>query len=493
MPVLALAHGHKVNEHHSQAKAVSLPQQERLRHLYCIGSTGSGKSFFAEALLLQDIRNKTPFGLIEPEGELYERCIRHHLIETIDFSQPIQPQIEALAEQMVLIEPSRLQFSLPLNVLRVPKGIHPYTTIDETILAFKKAWHEAWGARLEDILRNSLLLLQEFGLTLAELPRLLSEKDFRESLAKKSTNPDVKIFWLEHLKGIKSQEYRYWIESTRNKVSAFVSSPFIKPMISQQDCLDFQELMDSGKTCLIHISQKHLKESGSLLGMLFVSRIALGARGREVNPETPPWYLYVDEFQNYATETFLDLITAARKTKLGLALFHQNLSQRPFDKDPAFIETILSNAHTLIVFSLSRKDAQRLAPELFEATGEKVKTRKRHWVWGAYGEPKFWSVKEEWEHYYSQLQNQKTRECFIKMKWVASTMPFACHTFDMARELEIDQKIVEDFKQASFEIHSTKSETVNEQLILREQAFKPEKAKVAMDYGEKIDPPAQPK
>ena len=205
-----LANGHFLEADYkrkSRATDLFIPSEHRLRHLYSIGSTGSGKTLFLQSIILQDLQSQTPFGLIDPEGDLYKKAIAHYLKENKE------TPLEELAEKMVLIEPSNDQYALPLNCLHIPPEYKPYTVVDDMLFAFKKAWKDSWGDRMADILRNSFMLLIEHGLTLNEMPKLLNDKSFRVKLAKQSKNPDLRGFWLEHLEGIRASEYRYWIES----------------------------------------------------------------------------------------------------------------------------------------------------------------------------------------------------------------------------------------------------------------------------------------
>lgn len=457
-----LAYGNYLNPDYKKASPIInllIPPPHRLRHLYCIGGTGSGKTMFMESVISQDIKGKAAFGLIDPEGDLYTRTISHFLIENPD------TPLDELAEKLVLIEPSNDRYALPLNCLKALGDYKPYTIVDNMLFAFRKAWKDSWGDRMADIMRNSMLLLIEHGYTLNEMPKLLNDKQFRTNLAKRSKNQDLRGFWLEHLEGIRASEYRYWIESTRNKISAFISNPYIRPLISQKETIDFKEIMDSGKTCLIYISQDHLKESGDLLGMLLVTKMLMSAMAREdiSSGNTNPWYLYIDEFQNYATDSFLEILTQARKRGLGLFIQHQNLSQPPFDENKEFINTILSNAHTQVYFSLSRHDAEKMAKEIFGATGDKVKTRKKHWLWGDYGEPRFWSVQEEWEHFFSELENQATQECYVRLKGLNENRPFVGRTYQMDGKLAGDPDKLAELKELCFKRHCVPIEKVREE------------------------------
>ncbi|NOT32988.1 MAG: type IV secretory system conjugative DNA transfer family protein [Candidatus Eisenbacteria bacterium] len=395
-----------------EARDIELSPPDRLRSVYFIGSSGSGKSSALETLLVQDIHDGVGFGVFDVEDRLVPRVLRH-LVDAGREPVLIDPTIG----------PSRL------NVLHVPEGVHPHTVVEGCLQAFRRAWFDSWGARLEDLLRHSLILFVEQGLTIAELPHFLSDAAWRERVAQASQDQRARSYFLDHLRAISQREVRVWVESTRNKAAAFANNPFIQPSIAAEDCLDFQKLMDEGRPLIVNLPETILGDSGKLLAMLIVSRLYQAALQRREGAR--PWFLYADEFQNFATRSFIDLVTRSRKRGVGSVIAHQTISQPPFDSNPEFLSSLLANTAVHVVMQVGREDAERFAKEIFPASGTEAKRRKKHWMWGDFGDPQFYSVNEEREAQCRELEHQHQRECFVKVKRNDGTEVFVAQSYDL--------------------------------------------------------------
>jgi hypothetical protein len=414
----------------------------------------------------QDAVQGQAFGIIDVEETLSESCLGY--LEHLG----VEP------ERVVVCDPTATEATLPLNFLHVPEGAHPHVVIEDLVFAMRRAWADVWGPRLDDILRHSLALLQEHRLTLAELPLLLSDKKFRETLAEQSKDERLRLFFISHLGNVPAREWRVWIEAVRNKASAFAGNPFVTPMIAADTCVDFRSIMDEGKFLVVNLPERVLKDSGKLLGMMLVTRIYAAALQR---PEgSLPWFLYADEFQSIASRSFLDLVTRSRKRGVGVIVAHQNLTQPPFDRDPGFLDTVLANCATQCFFSVGRTDAERLAKEVFPATGTiPKKTKKKDALWGGDEVQSFYSVSEEREHAIHEMETQQPRECFIKLKggdtYVATTydLPEAGDGSDLAR--------------ASVRLHGVPPESIVARRIERLASLTPQKGKRG-----RFDPSARP-
>jgi hypothetical protein len=218
------------------------------------------------------------------------------------------------------------------------------------------------------------------------------------------------------------------VESSRNKWSAFLSNPFIRPILGcGRSTINFRDIIDNGKWLIVNVSRDKLKESRRLLGALIVALIHQAALARE---HTPPdqrvcHFLWIDEFQEFWTPTYLHILEGARKYALGLSAFHQNLSQPPFDTNPGSIDTILSNTHTRIVFNVSHKDGLRLGGEVFLPTGAETKFQETQWFGIPTEEPRLWSMNEEREHYASELMRQQPTEAYVSFKGTGHDEPFS--------------------------------------------------------------------
>jgi hypothetical protein len=457
---LFLGRGYRLGDGPERSQDVSIPSELRRRSSYTCGQAGSGKTSLFKTETHQDVQAEQGFALIDVEDTLGPDVLAY--------------LAEALAEprRVVVVDPTRTEAAVPLNPLYVPPGVHPHTRVEDVLASCRRAWWDSWGARLEDILRHSLTLFVELKLTLAELPRFISDGEFRKRCVAASADPDTRLFFEGHLGGIRPSEYRTWVESTRNKIDAFVGNPFIRPMIAAETCLDFRALMDRGDWFILLLPDRVLRDSGKLLGMLCVSMIFSAALQR---PEgSSLWPVYADEYQTVASRGFVDLITRARKRGIGVSVAHQSLSQPPFDRDPAFVDTMLSNCAVQCYFQMGRKDAERLAPEVFPITGTQVKRRKKHPIWGDFGDPTFYSVQEEKEHAIGQLEHQKPREFFVKIKGDQGTEVWVCETYDVpecsATEDDVEQLVI-----GSLANHGVSLEAIQKAQIARLARFESRK------------------
>ncbi|MEM0172466.1 MAG: TraM recognition domain-containing protein [Thermoproteota archaeon] len=241
-------------------------------------------------------------------------------------------------------------------------------------LALRQIETYGWGARMEDLLRNTLIALIEAGLTLIDLPRFLIDEDFRENVLERAQHPIAKKYF-ERFNSLAERTRGEWMEPTLNKVNAFLSDNRIREMFSfEKSSFNFREMMDNKKILLIKLDRGRLKENGDLIGSLLMTKIRMAAFSRSNIPKEKrvPFYLYIDEFQNFATKEFIDTLSEARKYGLSLIMAHQNLSQLPKDLQ----DSILTNCGIQCYFKVARRDAERLAKEAFETSGIKVKAVK---------------------------------------------------------------------------------------------------------------------
>ena len=367
-----------------QQKGVA--QETRGRHFYIVGATGSGKTKFLETLLYQDIKNGLGFGIVDPHGDLTED-IKGYLYllkgKTSDFLQ----------ESVVLIDPTDKNNTVTFNPLEQTTGESPARVASELTEAFKKIWKDAWGARMEDLLKNTLIALIENNLTLAELRLFLTDPQVRQKVLEK-VNHDVCREYFEQFNSLPRNKQNEWMESTLNKVDAFVFDPDIRQMLaSPKSSFNLREVMDEGKILLVKLDKGRLKGNADLLGSLLLAKIQAAAFSRTdiLESERRDFYLYIDEFQNFATESFITMLSEARKYRLALTLAHQQLAQLPTPLRAA----ILSNCRLQAYFQISRDDSNILAKESLVPI---------------YNDP------PGWEWYVQQLQELGDRQCVIKNK-----------------------------------------------------------------------------
>jgi energy-coupling factor transporter ATP-binding protein EcfA2 len=252
---IVLAEGRLFGEQRRRIRSIYLPKNINNQHLACIGSSGCGKTRFLYTLIEQILETQNgSVILIDPHGDLH-----NNVLSLIAQKVYGEEKIE-FAERLVLIEPAKLEYgSIGMNVLEQEEGQLPYEIVAELVSAFHAIWEEAWGARMEDLLRSCCLVLQEVGLTLVEMPWLLMDGDFRKYVVSQIKNDDVKMYFDKHFHGFRDTDQKFFIESTRNKVAAFTSNPYLKPILGQQQStVRFAEIMNSGKICLINLSRNHL-------------------------------------------------------------------------------------------------------------------------------------------------------------------------------------------------------------------------------------------
>jgi len=318
--------------------------------MYIIGKTGTGKTTLIENMIISDIKAGNGLAVIDPHGDLVE-----HLLSFIP---------KRRINETVYFNPSDLDYPVAFNPLEKVDRDHRHLVASGLISVFKKIWHEFWGPRTEHILRNALLALLDYpGSTLLDLPLILVDKDFRKRVLEKVTNPQVKDFWLTEF-----ERYSAWFRSEavapiQNKVGQFLATPLMRNIVGQaKSTIDFRKIMDEGMILIVNLSKGKIGEDNcALLGAMIVTKIQLAALSRGDIPEwkRKPFYLYVDEIQNFLTLSFADILSEARKYGLNLILAHQYIEQL----DEKMKAAILGNVGTIISFRIGAEDAKYLDRE----------------------------------------------------------------------------------------------------------------------------------
>ena len=368
----------------TQLKGVK--QSHRDAHFYIVGATRSGKTKFLESLIEQDIKNGLGFGVIDPHGDLTED-VKGYLWLCSGRSQ------EFVQEKVVLIDPTDENRTVAFNPLEKTRGESSARVASELTEAFKKIWKDSWGARMEHLLKNTLIALVENNLTLAELHPFLTDSLVRRKVLEKVNHAGCREYF-ERFNSLRVNTQDEWMESTLNKVDAFLFDDNLRQMLSSpKSSFNLREVMDEGKILLVKLDKGRLKGNADLLGSLLLAKIQAAAFSRTDLPESKRqrFYLYIDEFQNFATESFSTMLAEAGKYKLALILAHQNLAQLP----PPLRATILSNCGLQAYFRISRDDANILAKESLAS---------------------IYSTPPGWEEYIKILQELHPRVCFIKNK-----------------------------------------------------------------------------
>jgi type IV secretory pathway TraG/TraD family ATPase VirD4 len=332
----------------AQSTSFGIKQPDRLSHLYAIGKTGVGKSSLLERLAQQDLAAGRGFTLIDPRGDLVERVSeadqQDERIVYLDATDPRQP------------------FGYnPLRRVRDDKIPLAASGLLETL---KKLWPDAWGVRMEHVLRGSLYaLLERDGSSLPDILRLYTDDDFRQAVTDNLRNQVVGRFWTDEFEKYPARLRAEAVAPIQNKLGALLSDPTLyRILVTPKVDLRFRTLMDEGRVLLVNLAKGRLGEdSANVLGSLLVSTIGLAALSRADRPTASrrPFFLYVDEFQSFTTLSFVNMMSELRKYGLGLTLAHQHLHQL----EPDIRHAVLGNAGTLISFRVGAEDAAHLAKE----------------------------------------------------------------------------------------------------------------------------------
>src|SRR5215467_3043399 len=332
------------------AKPFGIKKADRRSHIYVIGKTGTGKSTLLETLIRQDIVNGEGLALLDPHGDLVEKVLRavpdKNKGDLIYFNVPDNP----------------LGFNPLEKVAPEKRSLAAAGLLD----AFKKIWADSWGPRLEHILRNAFLaLLDQPQATLADVLRLLDDLTFRREVATRVYNTQVRNFWLREYENYPLRLRAEAIAPIQNKVGAFLTDPLLNRILTQKrSAFDLRQVMDEGKILLVNLAKGKIgADASALLGALLVTKIGLAGLTRtDVREEKRrDFYLYLDEFQNFATLSLANMLSELRKYRLNMILSHQYQSQL----EPQVRDAILGNTGTIISFRLGLTDAEMLAGEFY--------------------------------------------------------------------------------------------------------------------------------
>lgn len=331
---------------------------DRRRHMYVIGKTGMGKSTLLENMIIQDIRAGRGLAVVDPHGDLVEKVIRYIPSYRVN--------------DIVYLNPADVDFPIAFNILESVDPTHRHLVASGLIAVFKKMWLDSWGPRLEHILRNTILALIEYpGSTLLGVTRMLVDKVYRKKVVDQLSDPIVKAFWRDEFASFNDKFRSEAVSPIQNKIGQFLSSSIIRNIVGQsKSTIDMREIMDSGKILLLNLAKGRIGEDNAgLLGAMMITKIQLAAMSRIdiPEPERRDFFLYVDEFQNFATESFASILSEARKYRLDLIIAHQYIEQL----DEKVQAAVFGNVGTIICFRVGAGDSEFLAKEftpVFEET-----------------------------------------------------------------------------------------------------------------------------
>jgi hypothetical protein len=331
-----------------------MTDDDRRRHIYTIGQTGTGKSTFLQELGKQDARNGKGFCFIDPHGDAVE-----------DILAAIPKE---RAEDVILFDPSDVERPFGLNLLEYDPA-HPEQktfVINEMIGIFDQLYDlkATGGPMFEQYMRNAMLLIMddpETGSTLMEISKVLSDEDFRRLKISKCQNPIVVDFWTKEAEKAGGEAaLANMVPYITSKLTTFISNDMMRPIIAQQkSTLDFRDIMDNKKILLVNLSKGKIGEiNARLLGMVIVGKILMSALSRVDVPESErvDFYLYMDEFQNVTTNSIAQILSEARKYKLDLIIAHQFIAQLKEEISKA----VFGNVGSICAFRVGAEDAEFL-------------------------------------------------------------------------------------------------------------------------------------
>ncbi|MEK7665132.1 MAG: type IV secretion system DNA-binding domain-containing protein [Patescibacteria group bacterium] len=331
-----------------------IKRTDRRQHTYVIGKTGTGKTQFLKNMALQDINNGQGLAIIDPHGEFVE--------EILDNIPPHR------INDVVYFNPADMEYPISFNIMEVQDPRYKHLIASGLIGIFTKIWANVWSARMEYILANCILaLLDTPGTTLLGIPRMLVDRDYRQKIINNLKDPVVKSFWINEYEEWESRYRNEAIAPVQNKVGQFLNVSFVRNIVGQaKNTIDIDEIMNNQKILLVNVSKGRIGEDNSaILGAMIITKIQLVAMERVRIPEDErkDFYLYVDEFQNFATDSFVNILSEARKYRLNLIIAHQYVGQLVTDTSTAVRDAVFGNVGTMISFRIGAADAEFLEPE----------------------------------------------------------------------------------------------------------------------------------
>ncbi|MDP2695957.1 MAG: type IV secretion system DNA-binding domain-containing protein [bacterium] len=332
-----------------------IKRKDRRQHMYIIGKTGTGKSVLINNLILQDISNGDGVCVVDPHGELVEG-----VLSSIPKSRE---------KDVIYFNPSDTEFPIGFNVLELPDHRYKHLVASGLMGIFTKIWSNVWSARMEYILNNAILaLLDTPNTTLLGIPRLLVDKSYRQTIVGNLKDPVVKAFWVNEYEQWQDKFRNEAIAPIQNKVGQFLSTAIVRNVVGQsKSTINIFDMMNSQKIFLVNVSKGRIGEdNAALLGAMIITKVQLSAMERVRIPEEDrrDFYLYVDEFQNFATDSFASVLSEARKYRLNLIIAHQYIGQLVTDMSTKVKDAVFGNVGTMITFRVGAADAEFLEKEL---------------------------------------------------------------------------------------------------------------------------------
>ncbi|MBT4937299.1 type IV secretion system DNA-binding domain-containing protein [Candidatus Peregrinibacteria bacterium] len=353
------------NVFRSQKTPVYIKEKDRSRHFYIIGKSGSGKSVMLSYMARQDAINGNGFCVIDPHGDLIEDVLEFVPKERV--------------KDVVVFNPGDSERPMGLNMLEVKNdGEKDRASLDAMQIFIKLFGNEIFGPRIQHYFRNGCLTLmddEEEGATILDVPRMFIDDEFQKRKVAKCKNVVVLDFWNNEMAKTGQREKEEMIPYFTSKFGPFLTNKTMRNIIGQpKSAFNIREIMDSGKILLVNLSKGLIGDTNAqLLGLIIVNKISMAAMSRADMPEDQrrPFYLYVDEFQNFATDAFADILSEARKYKLALIMAHQYIAQLSegsssapgAGKDTKIKDAVFGNVGTMMNFKVGAEDAEYFEKE----------------------------------------------------------------------------------------------------------------------------------
>lgn len=347
-----------VNKHRNVETKINIIEDDRLRHFYCIGQTGTGKSTLLKEMIMEDLKMGNGICMIDPHGS--------------DVQDVLANVPKERYEDVIYFDPAYTARPMALNMLEYDEKFPEQKTfvVNELFNIFRKLYGavpEAMGPAFEQYFRNSSLLVMEspeLGNTLVDVSRVLSDKTYRELKIAKCKNPLVKQFWINAEKTTGEQGLANYVQYVTNKFDVFLANEIMRPVVAQEkSSFNFRDIMDNKKILLVNLSKGRLGDiNANLIGLILVGKILMAALSRTdmwANPPAgglPPFYLYIDEFQNITTDSIATILSEARKYKLSLTIAHQFIAQL----EEKIRDAVFGNVGSLCAFRVGAEDAEYL-------------------------------------------------------------------------------------------------------------------------------------
>lgn len=347
------------NVYRDKETTIRIKEKDRSRHMYIVGKSGTGKSYLQVNLAIQDIQNGEGVCVLDPHGDLIEDILKYIPKQRI--------------EDVILFDPSDVERPLGINMLEFDTQEQKTFVINEMIKIFDKLYDlkATGGPMFEQYMRNAMLLIMEdmeSGSTLLEIPKVLADEDFRRYKLSKCKDYLVSDFWKKQAEKAGGEAaLANMVPYITSKLTPFISNDIMRPIIAQQkSAFNFRKIIDEKKVLLINLSKGKIGELNSnLIGMVFVGKILMAALSRVDIPEQKRhnFYLYIDEFQNFITDSIAVILSEARKYRLNLIIAHQYITQLIENGDEKIKDAVFGNVGTFISFRIGVKDAEIVAKQ----------------------------------------------------------------------------------------------------------------------------------